>query len=484
MGLLDFVKQGTKELMIARPDDAKHLIVYKHPDQTIPFWSQLTIDSDEGAVFFKDGQVMGLLGPGRHTLQTQNIPFLSNLIDKFTGGNVFISEIFFVRSQPIRELKFGGRVGSMIDPVTDLPCDPRIFGEYTLQILDPIRFIVAYAGQAANSRDNDSIAKWIADQFMKGVSEVLASICMDEQISIVAIASRKQTLSQRFMASVPSLDHIGVRITELGNFNITLDEKDKEEIMSVWKDIRTGLKQAEAAAKKKQFELDQKFSQDMRYANLAGGHPGYMQYAQAHAIMGAGDGMAKGGANVGVAGLGAQMAVGMGMAGMMQPGMMQPVAAQPRPAAVAGPTVCAQCGTSNAGGKFCANCGTPLAAPAKTFCSGCGQEVSGKFCANCGTPAASAGGGPPAGPAPGGAPPPAPAGGGYAAAPPGYPPAAQGYPPQQQGYAPAPQQGYPPAQQQGYPAAPQGYPPAPGYPGAPPGGGYPPQGGGGGQQGG
>jgi hypothetical protein len=100
-----------------------------------------------------------------------------------------------------------------------------------------------------------------------------------------------------------AISHIGVRITELGNFNITLDEKDKEEIMAVWKDIRTGLKQAEAAAKKKQFELDQKFSQDVRYSNLAGQHPGYMQYAQAHAIMGAGDGMAQGGGNTNIAGL-------------------------------------------------------------------------------------------------------------------------------------------------------------------------------------
>ena len=56
MGLMDFVKQGTKEMMIARPDHLKGEIIYKHPDQTIPFWSQLTVDADEGVVFFKDGK--------------------------------------------------------------------------------------------------------------------------------------------------------------------------------------------------------------------------------------------------------------------------------------------------------------------------------------------------------------------------------------------------------------------------------------------
>ncbi len=46
-------------MMVARPDSQKSLIVYKHPDQNIPMYSQLTVDSDECAVFFKDGRVVG-----------------------------------------------------------------------------------------------------------------------------------------------------------------------------------------------------------------------------------------------------------------------------------------------------------------------------------------------------------------------------------------------------------------------------------------
>ena len=47
MGVFDFVKQGVQEMMIARPDHLKNLIVYKHPDQNVPLYSQLTVDSDE-----------------------------------------------------------------------------------------------------------------------------------------------------------------------------------------------------------------------------------------------------------------------------------------------------------------------------------------------------------------------------------------------------------------------------------------------------
>src|SRR4029077_13620003 len=49
MGIMDFVKGGVREMMIARPDNLKHLVVYKHPDQNVPMYSQLTVDSDECA---------------------------------------------------------------------------------------------------------------------------------------------------------------------------------------------------------------------------------------------------------------------------------------------------------------------------------------------------------------------------------------------------------------------------------------------------
>ena len=59
MGIFDFVKKGAQELFIARPDEAKDLIVYKWPDQTIPMKAQLTVAQDECALFYKDGAFVG-----------------------------------------------------------------------------------------------------------------------------------------------------------------------------------------------------------------------------------------------------------------------------------------------------------------------------------------------------------------------------------------------------------------------------------------
>ncbi len=407
MGVFDFVKNGVREMMIARPDQLKHLVVFKHPDQNFPMYSQLTVDSDECAVFFKDGRVVGVLPPGRHTLQTQNIPFLNQIVNNFTGGQVFISEIFFVKTTPVRGIPFGGPVGDMLDPLTGEQVIPRIFGEFSLVVTDPVRFVVGYSGQGSTG-DNDSVLDWVKGLFMNGVKTTLGELCEVEQKSVLQCVSLTQKLATAFVNRAPDLNDIGIRILQMGQFNINFSEEERQrlvaanaEIAKAQRQVRVkqiGVAGAAADAQARQFELDQKYSQDAKYVqNLAGN---YQNYAAGQAMVGAGQGMAAHGVGDGIAGAGAQMAVGVGMGNMMagafasQPqfGAQGPHAA-PQPQFSPGGTqvTCAKCNTKQPGGKFCAECGSALA-PQKKFCTGCGGEVgaAAKFCANCGTSAAAA----------------------------------------------------------------------------------------------
>jgi membrane protease subunit (stomatin/prohibitin family) len=398
MGVFDFVKNGVREMMIARPDNLKHLIVYKHHDQNFPFWSQLTVDSDECAVFFKDGKVVGVLPPGRHTLSTQNIPFLNNIIGKFTGGDVFISEIFFVKTAPVRSIPFGGPIGDMIDPLTGEQVIPRIFGEFSLVVTDPVRFIVGYTGQAAQG-DNDAILHWVKGLFMNGVKTTLGELCEIENKSVLQAVSLTTKLGNAFVANAPDLNEIGVRILQMGQFNLNFSEEDRQRLVEANAEIakaNRGVKVAEAQAKAKQFELDQKFGQDAKYVQQLAGN--YQNYAAGQAMMGAGQGMAAHGVgDGGMAGAGMQMAVGVNMANQMSGAFGGGAQAQqPQPSFTPGGALvtCGKCNTKQPGGKFCNECGTQLAQP-KKFCSNCGLEVSptAKFCANCGTSALPASGG-------------------------------------------------------------------------------------------
>jgi membrane protease subunit (stomatin/prohibitin family) len=403
MGVFDFVKNGVREMMIARPDNLKQLIVYKHPDQNIPMYSQLTVDSDECAVFFKDGRVVGVLPPGRVTLQTQNIPFLNGIVTSYTGGQVLIAEVYFVKTAPVRSVPFGGPIGDMLDPLTGLPVTPRIFGEMSVVVVDPVRFIVGYSGQAATG-DNNYVLDWVKGLFMNGVKTTLGELCENEGKSLLQAVSLTSKLAAAFVAHAPDLADIGVRILQVGQFNINFSEQDREAMKAAVTDVVQAQREvrkkqimvagAAADAQAKQFELDQKFSQDSRYVKeLAGSYQGY---AAGQAVIGAGQGMAEHGVGGGgIAGLGAQMAVGVGVGNVMAGGMASGLPAQAAPAPTFSPggtqVACGKCGAKQPGGKFCAECGAPLLAQ-KKFCSGCGIELTAgaKFCAGCGTPAVAA----------------------------------------------------------------------------------------------
>ena len=409
MGVFDFVKNGVREMMIARPDSLKSLIVYKHPDQNFPMYSQLTVDSDECAVFFKDGVVIGVLAPGRHTMQTQNIPFLGQIVNNFTGGQVFISEIFFVKTAPVRNIPFGGPIGDMIDPLTQEQVTPRVFGDFAACVTDPVKFIVNYSGQAGTG-DNDFVLQWVKGLFMNGVKTTLGELCEVEQKSVLQCISLTQKLAAAFVAHAPDLNDIGVRITQMGQFNINFSDEDRARLVEANAEVakaqravkikQIGIAGAQAEAQANQFALDQKFGQDSRYVKDLAGN--YQNFAAGQAMMGAGQGMAAHGVGGGVAALGAQMAIGAGMGGAMagaynqQPqfgGAPPQAPQQPNfpapPAATTGLQVtCSACKAQQPGGKFCAECGATLAQP-KKFCTGCGGELAAaaKFCASCGTSA-------------------------------------------------------------------------------------------------
>ncbi|MGO9837036.1 MAG: SPFH domain-containing protein [Polyangiaceae bacterium] len=398
MGVFDFVRNGVREMMVARPDSQKSLIVYKHPDQNVPMYSQLTVDSDECAVFFRDGRVVGVLPPGRVTLQTDNIPFLNALVTSYTGGQVFIAEVFFVKTSPVRSVPFGGPIGDMLDPLTGEQVQPRIFGEMSVVVVDPVRFIVGYSGQAA-AGDNDAVLAWIKGLFMNGVKTTLGELCDSEGKSLLQAVSLTSRLAAAFVAHAPDLADVGVKILQVGQFNINFSDDDRQrlvaanaEIAKAQRQVRVkqiGVAGSAADAQARQFQLDQQFGQDSRYVKELAGS--YQAYAAGQAVMGAGKGMAEHGVGGGVAALGAQMAVGMGVGNAMSGGLVQP---SPAPTFSPGGTqvACGKCGAKQPGGKFCAECGSPLVAQ-KKFCSGCGTELgaNAKFCPNCGTSAASAG---------------------------------------------------------------------------------------------
>jgi hypothetical protein len=418
MGLLDLVKSGVREMMIARPEDNGDLI-YKHPDRTIPMFAQCTVRADEWGVFAKEGRPAGTLDAGRHTLAANNIPFLSNLVDSFTGGNVLLCELFFVKRTPF-PMRFGGSLGNMIDPMTQIRLRGRCHGELLLRVENPERMIYGYFGMR-KFQEHPDIFNWLTDTFFMTVKTTLGKLAREQKRTLVDIMDLTSELGNMFVANCQDLNEVGVRVVKVTKLEIDVPEEDlkrfdemrqkvAEQMVGLQVDeiaiqraalqaqadvarAQVGVQKAAFDAQANQYKLDQQFGQDQKYVqNLAGN---FQNYAAGQAMIGAGQGMAKGEGGASGAGAMAQMGVGMGVAAMYAQGAAGHGAPQFNPgaaaagAAAAGAALvqCPGCNARVAPGKFCAECGTPLAAAGPKKCAGCQAELApgAKFCPECGT---------------------------------------------------------------------------------------------------
>jgi membrane protease subunit (stomatin/prohibitin family) len=357
MGVVDWFKRGVGEMMIARPDDAKAHVVWKHPDPTIPMKAQLTVQADEQAVFLRDGKIVGTLPPGRHTLDSSNIPFLSNLVDSFTGGRVFIAEVFFVTTRENTGIRFGGPIGNVEDPKSGVPVETMVHGEFSFRVVNPEQLLVGLVGTGRTG--GDQVPEWMKEQVIKVLRDRISQLCVKNKWPLLDVTSGAYTeeLETEVLAGLDThVASYGLKIVRLGNFVIAIHEEDA-----------TNLK---------------KLYTDAAYLRTVGGVGAYQQFAAGKAMMGAGEGMAKGGGAGGEGGAGmlggAGLGVGLGMAQMMMNQQNQGRgggnAGGGEPAAPTPPSG----GTGGAAGakaKFCVQCGSALPESAN-FCPSCGTKRS------------------------------------------------------------------------------------------------------------
>ena len=370
MGLMDWFKHGVGEMMVARPDDAKAHVVWKHPDPTIPMKSQLTVESDEKAVFFRDGKVVKVMGPGRYTLDSSNLPFLSNLVDSFTGGNVFIAEVFFVNTREHTGIKFGGRIGHVEDPKSGVPVETMVHGEFSFRVTDPEQLITGLVGMGR--AESFAVRSWMKEQVLKVLRDRTAELLVKNKWPLLDVTSGAYTeeLESDVLKGIDQhVASYGLDVVRLGNFVIAIDDQDADNLKKLYTDAA--------------------------YLKTVGGVGAYQQFAAGKAMLGAGEGMAKGGGAGGSGGEGggallggAGLGVGFGLAQML---VQDRKGGETLAPATPGVT-CGECNAAVPPGKFCGQCGASLApktppkeAPAG-FCTDCGSPLSpdAKFCGQCG----------------------------------------------------------------------------------------------------
>ena len=320
--------------------------VPEHGSGDFRLGSQLIVRESQAAVFFRDGKALDTFGPGRHTISTANIPFLTRLISiPFSGETPFKAEVYFVNLREFLEQKWGTPEAITLRDSELGMVRLRAFGIYSMQINDSQLFVNKIVGTQGLYQTSQ------IQGFLRGIIiSKLTDLLGEVQKSILDLPSLYDEIGAGAKAKVQDdFNALGIALKTL---------------------YVTSISPTEETAK----AIDERASM-----GAIGNMQAYLQFKTARAMTEAA------GAPGGMAGAGVGLGAGVGMGAAMAQMMAQSM--QPGAQATAAATMaCPSCSVQiPAGSKFCPKCGGKIGG--EMICPNCKTDVpdGSKFCPNCGT---------------------------------------------------------------------------------------------------
>lgn len=422
--------------------------IWKHPSEDFNCLSQLIVHESQEAIFFMNGQALDTFGPGRYTLDSQNIPILGKLLNLATGGeSPFHCEVYFINKTVQMSVKWGtdSKV-RFIDPLTGVPLELGACGEMNLQVCDSRKLLIKLVGTMNGIAWGDSregFTKSLNDCFRPLISTAvkanLASAIKQGGIDILEIDERLEDLSGVLRESIiPGFEEYGLTVPQLYVTTIVLPENDpnfkkirelhtisfQKRMVEAETEIRTAKAAAEAevTAAQRQAEIERQTTEtekakfqaerdlikaqtEAQAAKMAGfaeaevmaakgiTEKEYVQadvqkaFAEGLGNMG-GNGGAGGGMMSDIVGLGVGLQAAGAMSGQLGGIFSGFAGGVQAPEAPQSNIQCSNCGnTLPANAKFCLECGTKVEnlADNEMICPECGKKTAkGKFCMECG----------------------------------------------------------------------------------------------------
>lgn len=258
--------------------------IWKHPSEDFNNLTQLIVHESQEAIFFMNGQALDLFGPGRYTLETQNIPKMSGLFRRTSGDTTpFHCEVYFINKTVQMSVKWGtdSKV-RYIDPEYGLPLELGASGEMNLQIIDSRKLLIKLVGTmngiAWEDRGN-GFTKSLQSSFRPAISTAvksnLTAAIKEQNINLLEIDEHLDSLGAVLREKIlPDFEEYGLTIPQFYLTNLVLPEDDPNfrrirELHTV--SLQTRMMEAEAHVRSVQAETEAKVKMAQAQAEAQAG---------------------------------------------------------------------------------------------------------------------------------------------------------------------------------------------------------------------
>jgi len=196
MGLLDYLKGQFLEI-IQWEDDSRDTISWRFPDEDkeIKRGAQLIVRESQTCQFIYLGQFGDTFGPGKHTLNTDNIPILSTLKGwKYGFESPFKADVYFVNTRLFTGNKWGTSNPVMMRDKDFGIVRARAFGTFDFRVVDVKTFLKEVAGTDHQFRLDE-----FADTMRSRIVSVFTDALASANVPVLDVASRYGELGEALL---------------------------------------------------------------------------------------------------------------------------------------------------------------------------------------------------------------------------------------------------------------------------------------------
>ncbi|HYO07723.1 MAG TPA: SPFH domain-containing protein [Tepidisphaeraceae bacterium] len=203
-------------------DDTRDTMVWRFPryDNEIKYGAKLIVREGQAAAFVNEGALADTFAqPGTYTLVTQNLPVLSKLRGwKYGFESPFKSEVYFCSMRTFTDRKWGTKNPIMLRDPEFGPTRLRAFGSFAIRVGDVPTFLRNVVGTDHRFSIED-IGEQLRDLLVARFADALG----DSKIPVLDLAANQDDLGKILTARLqPDFDVFGLKLVNLVVENISL----------------------------------------------------------------------------------------------------------------------------------------------------------------------------------------------------------------------------------------------------------------------